>query len=137
MSKKIIALTFVFLAMASLTSGGFSAPDRLTKCRILSKPLYLKTTRIYGTVSSGSTLEYHLKTTSDLYPDIRLTNSRLKLDIYLTDPPTVIKKGVAEWSGQFFGEKEYVLALNNCSGKTSAKFQLEIKGLVLKKAASL
>jgi len=131
MSREISALNFVFLAIFGLTAGALSAPQTLTKCRVQSKQLILqksqKPFRLAGTVLSKGSNEYHLKVKSDLNTGIRLTaNSHLKFDIYLLDPPTVITKGVDNWSGTFSNEKEYVLAVSNCSGKTSITFKLEI-----------
>lgn len=132
MSRKIIALTIVILTVVGLTPGGFSAPQTLTKCKVQSKPLTIPRTQkpfpVTGTVLSNSRIEYHLKPTSDLNADVQLTaNDPVKLDIYLVNPPTVIKKSVNKWSGTFSAKQEYVLTVNNCFGKTTARFHLEIK----------
>ena len=131
MSREISALNFAFLTIVGLTSGPLSAPQTLTKCRVQSKQLILqksqKPFRLAGTVLSKGSNEYHLKVKSDLNAEIQLNaNSHLKFDIYLLDPPTVITKNVDNWSGTFSSEKEYVLAVSNCSGKTPARFQLAI-----------
>ena len=130
MSRKIIVLNFVFLTIFGLTTRGFSTPQTLTKCKVQSRPLILqkslKPFRLAGTVLGKSTNEYHVKVKSDLNADIRLTGGQLKFDIYLLDPPTVITKSADNWSGPFSSEKEYVLAVSNCSGKAPARFQLDI-----------
>src|SRR2546422_2188942 len=131
MIREISALTFAFLTIVGLMSGVSSAPQTLTKCKVQSKQLILQKSqrpfRLAGTVLSKGSNEYHLKVKSDLNAEIRLTaNNHLKFDIYLLDPPTVITKAVDNWSGTFSNEKEYVLAVSNCSGKTSITFKLDI-----------
>lgn len=130
-NRKIIVLNLVLLTIIGLTAGVFSAPQTLTKCKVQSKQLILqkfqKPFRLAGTVLSKGSNEYHLEVKSDLNAEIRLTaNGHLRFDIYLLDPPTVITKSVDNWSGTFSSEKEYVLAVSNCSGKTSTTFKLEI-----------
>lgn len=129
MNRKIIII-FVFLTIVA-PGGVLSAPQSLTKCKVQSKKLPLqkppKASRISGTVLSKSTTEYHLTSPSDLNAEIRLTSSsQLKLDIYLLDPPTAIQKRVTEWSGKLSANKEYVLAVNNCSGARPATFQIVV-----------
>ena len=130
MTRETSALTFAFLTIVALTSGVFSAPQTLTKCKVQSKPLILQKSqrpfRLTATVLSKSTNEYHVKVKSDLNADIRLTGSQVKFDIYLLDPPTVIVKNVDYAAITFSQDKEYVLAVSNCSGKAPARFQLEI-----------
>jgi hypothetical protein len=127
MNKKI---TLIFCFLIIVTPGGvFSAPQSLTKCKVQSKTVYLQKTskplRISGIVLSKGTNEYHLRVQSDLKADVQLTTSdSLKLDVYSLDPPTVIQKRVDKWSGDFYANKEYVLAINNCSGAKPAKFQI-------------
>lgn len=58
--------------------------------------------------------------------NIKLTNSQLRLDLYSLGPSTMIINNKDSWSGRFSSGKEYVLVVNNCSGKMSSKFQLEI-----------
>jgi hypothetical protein len=129
MNRKIILL-FLFLTIVA-PGVIFSAPQTLTKCNVQPRKLSLQKTskllRVSGTVLSKGTNEYHLQVQSDLTAKIRLTSSsQIKLDIYLLDPPTAIQKGVSEWYGTFSPKKEYVLAVNNCSGMQPAKFQMII-----------
>lgn len=129
MNRKI---TLVFFFLIIVAPGGvLSAPQSLTRCRIQPRVYKLQRTsrplRISGTVSGRSTNEYHLQIQADFDAEIKLTtNSELKFDVYLADPPTAIQKRVTEWSGKFSMGKEYVIAVNNCSGTTRASFQLVV-----------
>ncbi len=68
-----------------------------------------------------------MKVKSDLRVDVQLkTTSQLKLDVYSLFPPTPIEKKVAQWSGSLSKGNEYTLIVNNCSGSTNVKYQLEI-----------
>ena len=129
MGRPIVRLCFLVLAIAGLPICNFSAPQTLTKCTALSKPLTLlkgRPQKIAWTAPGRSTIEYHLKTKADMNVNIKLTNSPLKLDLYSLEPSTMITNNVDSWSGRFSSGKEYVLVVNNCSRKMSSKFQLEI-----------
>jgi len=129
MSRKIVWLCFVLLAIAGLPNGNFSAPQTLTKCTAQSRQLVLQKGRpvkAAGVTSGRSTTEYHVKPKSDMSVIIKIVNSQLRLDIYSLGPSTLIAKNVDNWSGPFSSGKEYILVVNNCSGKTSSRFQLLI-----------
>lgn len=129
MGRRIVRLCFLVLVIVGLPICNFSAPQTLTKCTALSKPLLLQKGRpqkIPGTAPGRSTIEYHVKMKADMNVNIKLTNSPLTLDLYSLEPSTIITNNVDSWSGVFSSGKEYVLVVNNCSGKVSSKFQLEI-----------
>src|ERR1043166_4593119 len=129
MIRRILGIWFFFLAIAGLPIAGFSAPQTLTKCTARSKPLTLlkgRLQKIAGAVPGRSTIEYHVKMKADMNVNIKLTNSPLQLDLYSLVPSTIITNNVDSWSGWFSAGKEYVLVVNNCSGKMSSKVQLEI-----------
>jgi hypothetical protein len=129
MNRKILVVS-LFLTL--VTPGGVLGDSQsLTKCKIRAKKFYLqrapRASRISGTVLSKSTTEYHLQSPTDLHAQIRLTSaSQVKLDIYLLDPPTAVQKRVTEWTGKLDANKEYVLAVNNCSDTKPATFQIVV-----------
>src|SRR2546423_985107 len=84
MTRRVLGLSFFFLAVAGLPLAGFSAPQILTKCTARSKPLTLlkgRPQKIAGTVPGRSTIEYHVKIKTDMNVNIKLTNFPLKLDL--------------------------------------------------------
>ena len=129
MGRRIVRSCFLFLAIAGLPIAEFSAVPDLTKCAARSKPLTLlkgRPQKITGLAPARSTIEYHVKTKAGMNVNIKLNNSSLKLDLYSLEPSTMITNNVDSWSGRLSSGKEYVLVVNNCSGKTFSKFQLEI-----------
>lgn len=129
MTRRILALGFFFLAIAGSPIAEFSAVPDLTKCTALSKPLTLlkgRPQKIAGLAPARSTIEYHVKTKAEMNVNIKLTNSPLKLDLYSLGPSKLITNNVDNWSGRFYSGTEYVLVVNNCSGKASSRFQIEI-----------
>lgn len=131
MTRKTLILTLVFVTLAGLASNVFSAPQSLKRCKVVSKPALTlrqgQKLRLTGTVLNGGTIEYHIKTNSKVSAEIRLTaDARLKMDIYLVDPPKVIEGNTAKWSGQFEEYKEYTLVVNNCSSKIPFTFRIDI-----------
>ena len=129
MGRRMVRSCFLVLAIVGLPICNFSAPHDLTKCAARSKPLTLlkgRTQKVAGLAPARSTIEYHIKTKADMNVHINLSNTPLKLDLYSLDPSTMITDYVDNWSGRFSSGKEYVLEVNNCSGKVSSKFQLAI-----------
>jgi len=129
MRRRILPSSFLLLVIAGLPTGPVSVSQTLTKCIARSKPLIVpkgKPLKLTSTVPGRSTIEYHVKPKTDMNVNIRIANSQLKLDIYSLGPSTLVKKSVDNWPGQFSGGKEYVLVVNNCSGNSASKFQLQI-----------
>lgn len=124
-----IAAFLVITFSASLLVA--AAPQTLSKCTVQSKQVILQKNRplrLTGVVAGRGTIEYHFKAKVDTSLDIKLTKTNhLKFDVYLLDPPTAISKGSETWSGMFSKDREYSLAINNCSGRTSSKFQIDVK----------
>lgn len=133
------ALMIVSLAIA--TSGVLSAASasvtansgqtQVKACKIQSKQLILQKTskplRLTGIVLHDGSYEYHLRSKSDLTVEIQLaTDSKLKFNVYSIDPPRSITKQAASWSGTFSKEHEYILAFSNCSGRTTAKYEVSL-----------
>lgn len=83
-------------------------------------------TKILGTVAGRTKIEYHTKPKTEMYVNVKLTSPAAKLDVYSLTPSTLIAKSVDYWPGQLSAGKEYLLVVNNCSGKATAKFQLAI-----------
>ena len=120
---------FLSVALLSLSTGNFSASQTLTKCTAQTRQLIVqrgRSVRTSGVTLGRGTTEYHVKPKSDMNVNIQIANSPLKLDIYSLGPSTLKARDVNNWSGQFSSGKEYVLVVNNCSGKTSSRFQLVI-----------
>ena len=130
MTSRTLILSLVFVTLAGLASDVFSYPQGLKRCKVLSKQLTLRKgqkQKLTGTALNGGTVEYHIRTNSKVSADIRLTaDARLKMDIYLVDPPTVIVRNTNQWSGQFEEYKEYTLIVNNCSSKMPFKYRIDL-----------
>jgi hypothetical protein len=129
MKRRILTLGFFFLAIAGSPIAEFSAVPDLTRCTARSKPLTLlkgRQQRIAGVAPARSTIEYHVKTKAEMNVNVKLTDSPLKLDLYSLGPSTRITGYVDSWSGRFSSGTEYVLVVNNCSGKASSRFRIEI-----------
>src|SRR5438874_7870595 len=128
MRRRIFPLSLLLLVIASLATGPISVSQTLTKCIARSKPLIVQKGRPLKLTSMApgrSTIEYHVKSKTDMNVNIKIANSQLKLDIYSLEPSTLLKKSVDNWPGRFSGGKEYVLVVNNCSGNSASKFQLQ------------
>lgn len=123
----------LLLAIPGLSITNLSASQTLIKCTALSRSLNLlrdRTQKVSGTAPPRSTVEYHVKTKTDVSVNVKLTNSRLKLDIYTLRPSTIIATNVDTWAGKISSGTEFVVVVKNCSGKTSSEFQLEITSKV-------
>src|SRR5439155_15901677 len=98
-----------------------ASPQTLSKCTVQTKQLILqkgRSLRLTGTALGRGSVEYHVKLKVDTSLEFKLTTAnRLKLNIYLLDPPTVISKGSETWAGTLLKDNEYTLAINNCSGR--------------------
>jgi hypothetical protein len=130
MFRRISTLTLIAVAIGAFAVTALGQ-GKLKECRVSSRPLTLqknqKTLRLTGVVFGQSTKEFLIKPTSGMTVDIRLpTDSPLRFDVYLLDPPTVMGKRAVEWSGTFESGREYTLAVSNCSGKATATYRLEV-----------
>lgn len=130
MRKRIFALPLLTLAIMGWPLADFSAPQTLTKCRAVSKrlPKIVKgrPRTVPGNAPARSTVEYRTKMTAAMYVTIKMKESSLKMDLYSLDPSTIIEKNFEEKSAQFESGKEYVLVVNNCSGRKLTSFRLEL-----------
>ena len=110
---------------------GEATPQTLSKCTVQKKQLILpkgRSLRLTGTALGRTSVEYHVTPKLDTSLEFKLTTANhLNLSIYLLDPPTAISKGSETWSGTLLKGSEYTLAVNNCSGRTSTKFQIDVK----------
>jgi hypothetical protein len=129
MTRRMLAFSFFFLAIVGLPTADFSAGQSLTKCPARSQRLNIlkgRAQKVPGTVPARSTIEYHVPMKTNIDVNIKLPNSALRFDLYFLRPSRLITNNDDDWSGQFYSGTEYVLVVNNCSGRTSSRFQLEI-----------
>jgi len=123
--------TAAFLLITFSASLGTAAPQTLSKCTVQTRQMILpkgRSLRLTGTALVRGSVEYHVKPKVDTSLEIKLTTANhLPLNIYLLDPPTGLGNGSDTWQGTLNGGNEYTVAINNCSGRTSIKFQMEVK----------
>ncbi|HEX3145483.1 MAG TPA: hypothetical protein VHQ64_16030 [Pyrinomonadaceae bacterium] len=119
------------LVILSVSLSGAAAPQTLSKCTVQTRQLILpkgRSLRLTGTALVRGSVEYHVKPKVDTSLEIKLTTAdHLPLNLYLLDPPTAQGNGTDTWQGTLSGGSEYTVAINNCSGRTSLKFQMDVK----------
>jgi hypothetical protein len=130
MIRRTLNLTLILLVIGTFAAGA-SDQSQLKQCNVQSKQLTLqkmqRPLRLYGPILSQTTREYLITVKSDMTVDIQMTtDSSLKFDVYLLDPPTIMEKKTDKWSGMFEGGKRYTLAVSNCSGKSAATYQINL-----------
>ncbi|HEX5701699.1 MAG TPA: hypothetical protein VFX97_00610 [Pyrinomonadaceae bacterium] len=132
MKQRMFGLCVLILAMVSLPVGNPGASGSLTKCTALPKPLTLAKPRsgpqkVTGTVPARSSIDYYVANLkADANVEIKVTDSALKFEIYSLGPSTKITKNVNWWQDKLYSGRKYVLAINNCTSKTSSRYQLAI-----------
>ena len=125
----IVTLSVVVAGGAGLTAASGQAQVKL--CKIQAKQLMVQKTarplRLPGLVLPDGSVEYHLKSKSNLTVEIQLvTDSKLTFNLYLVYPPKAVAKQVKSWSGTVSHDEEYILAISNCPGKATAKYEVTL-----------
>ena len=135
MRRSILRLAIFACAVISipgLSDRTYAGQTQLKACKIQSRPLTIKKTskplRLVGSVLRGGSMEYKLKSRADMTVEAQLTtaDSKLKFDVYSLDPLEAMTKQQTYWSGKWLLDKDYVVAITNCSGKASAKYEFTI-----------
>jgi hypothetical protein len=128
MTRSLVTFSLVFLMILSFTASVVSTPQTLTKCKIQRGTSQSNPRSLTGSVLSKSSKEYKVKFTSNVTKTLALIvrKGQLKLDVYQVDPPKVIARDCKDCKVIFEAGKEYILALSNCSGRTTVSFQLYV-----------
>lgn len=130
----IVSLAVITLSLVSPEGSGLTAASgqaQVKLCKIQAKPLVLQKTakplRLPGLVLPDGSVEYHLKSKSNLTVEIQLvTDSKLTFNLYLVYPPKAVAKQTMRWSGTVSQDQEYVLAISNCPGKATVRYEVTL-----------
>jgi hypothetical protein len=127
----LATLVFLFAHAGTHSATSYAGQTQLKACKIQPRQLILRKTtrptRLTGTVLKGASVEYQLKAATAITVDLESTSTdKFKFDLYLLNPPKALAKQKDSWSGQLSKDTPYVLAVNNCAGRSTATYQLTI-----------
>ena len=132
MRRRMFGSCVLILTMVSVPVWNPVASQSLTKCTARSKPLTLAKPRsgpqkVPGTIPARSTIDHHVtRLKADTNLELKLNDPGLSFEIYSLEPSTKITKNVNWWADKLYAGKKYVIVINNCAGKKSSRYQLEV-----------